>query len=655
MSFRLKTILGIALIELTVMAILIGINQFALGGSASTQLYERAEATARVFANAVSDAVIATDLATLDATVATAMETEDITYLRVRSPSGFVLSEAGDADALAMPFVRDPDFETATNDHHIDIDTQIVVQGTSYGTIEMAISTLKVENEIAHALRLNLLVAVLGMSLVAIFGYGLGTVLTRQLHLLQKGARAISDGDLDHHIDVRGRDELAETAVCFNDMAQTLSRGQKILKDQRNRLLEKKARVSDIVTCMTEISENSGTPEVPDTDRDDEIGDMARATVVFRDAMQKVEQARLEQQRLISAFDQVAEQVVIFGLDGKALFLNGAFREFNQPILQNLTCGFTHEEFLREGCDQGQFGVIEDKEAWLEAYAEAARDGAQEIHHAPDRILLTVETDVDGIGKVVSAKDVTDLRQSERQLVQASKMATLGEMATGIAHELNQPLGVIRMAASNCVKRIDRDKADFGQLKAKFERIGEQTERAARIIDQMRVFGRKAEGSNDPIDLTASLTNVAQLARTQLHTLDITLKIDLPDEQAFAMGEKILFEQVLLNLISNARDAIEEAGIEQGIISLKADYNQKDGHVITLSDNGSGIPEHVLDKLFEPFFTTKEPGKGTGLGLSISFGTIQDMGGCISATNTETGAQFQIFLPDAEVETALAS
>lgn len=98
MSFRLKTILGIALIELTVMAILIGINQFALGGSASTQLYERAEATARVFANAVSDAVIATDLATLDATVATAMETEDITYLRVRSPSGFVLSEAGDAE-----------------------------------------------------------------------------------------------------------------------------------------------------------------------------------------------------------------------------------------------------------------------------------------------------------------------------------------------------------------------------------------------------------------------------------------------------------------------------------------------------------------------------------------------------------------------------
>lgn len=335
--------------------------------------------------------------------------------------------------------------------------------------------------------------------------------------------------------------------------------------------------------------------------------------------------------------------------------MNGAFREFNQPILQNLNCGFTHEEFLREGCDQGQFGVIEEKEAWLEAYADAARDGAQEIHRAPDRILLTVETCVDGIGKVVSAKDVTELRQSERQLVQASKMATLGEMATGIAHELNQPLGVIRMAASNCVKRIDRDKADFGQLKAKFERIGEQTERAARIIDQMRVFGRKAEGSNDPIDLTASLTNVAQLARTQLHTLDITLKIDLPDEQAFAMGEKILFEQVLLNLISNARDAIEDAGIEQGIISLKADYNQGDGHVITLSDNGSGISVHVLDKLFEPFFTTKVPGKGTGLGLSISFGTIQEMGGCISATNTETGAQFQIFLPNAEVETVLAS
>lgn len=220
MSFRLKTILGIAMIELSVMAILIGINQFALGGSATTQLYERVEATSRVFANAVSDAVIATDLATLDATLDTAMTTEDIAYLRVRSATGFVLAQAGDPEALAQDFERDTSFETATSDHRIDIETPIVVDGTLYGSIEMAVSTLRVEHEIAQALKLNVLVAVIGMSLVAVFGYGLGTILTRQLHLLRRGAQAIADGDLEHRVQVQGRDELADTAVVSTTWPQ---------------------------------------------------------------------------------------------------------------------------------------------------------------------------------------------------------------------------------------------------------------------------------------------------------------------------------------------------------------------------------------------------------------------------------------------------
>ena len=273
-----------------------------------------------------------------------------------------------------------------------------------------------------------------------------------------------------------------------------------------------------------------------------------------------------------------------------------------------------------------------------------------EVHRSPDRTLLTQQTPVPGIGLVVSAKDVTDLRQSQRQLVQASKMATLGEMATGIAHELNQPLGVIRMAASNSLKRIDRGMAAFDQLRAKFERIEDQTERAAQIIDQMRVFGRKAEGTTAPIDLAASLHEVATLARTQLKTQNISLELWVPDAPAFILGEKVLFEQVVLNLISNARDAIEETGAEDGEILVAAEQGPDGTHVIRVSDSGGGIPPKVLDKLFEPFFTTKEPGKGTGLGLSISFGTIQDMGGEIHAENTQRGACFTISLPACVVD-----
>lgn len=655
MSFRMKTILGIAMIELTIMVVLIGINQFALGGSAATQLYERAEATARVFANAVSDAVISTDLATLDATIASAVTSEELTYLRVKSPSGIVLSQGGDEAALAVPFQRDADFDSARSDSLIDIDLPIAVDGIVFGSIELGLSTVSVETEIAQALTWNIIVAVLGMSLVAIFGYGLGTLLTRQLHWLRQGARSIATGNLDCQIRVHGRDELAETARCFNDMARILARDRNALQTRQNELLDKKARVEVLVGCLQNIAHRRDTVAVPDTERLDEIGDMARATVVFRDAMRTIERARLEQQRLISAFDQVDEQVAIFGVDGTVLFVNAAFRSFNNLILDALPDDFSLRMFLQEGLDQGAFPSVTDGESWIEDQLTREQGTPREIRRAPDRVLLTVQSTVDGIGTVLSAKDVTDLRQSENQLIQASKLATLGEMATGIAHELNQPLGVIRMASTNCVKRIDKGKADLEYLRGKLVRVGEQTERAAQIINHMRVFGRKAEGTSEPFDLRDSLLEMAALARTQLHTQDISLLVNMPEESATVVGEKVIFEQVLLNLVSNARDAIEASGAKEGKVSILAEFNTDEGHVVEIRDTGGGIPEDILDKLFEPFFTTKDPGKGTGLGLSISFGTIRDMSGSISATNEGPGACFRIVLPVAsEIENQAA-
>jgi len=649
-SFRLKTILGIAMIELTVMAVLIGINQFSLGGSATTQLYQRAETTVHVFANAVSDAVISTDLATLDATIATALSNGELTYLRIKNVNGVVLSEGGDAAALAAPFIRDADFDAARSDHLIDIDLPIAFGDTVYGYIELGLSTFSVEEEIAQALRWNVIVAILGMSLVAIFGYGLGTMLTRQLHWLRKGARTIAEGNLDCQIHVRGRDELADTARCFNDMAWTLARDRRVLQTQQDELLEKKARVEVLVGCLRDVADKCDNVQVPDTDRADEIGEMARATVVFRAAMEAIEHARVEQQRLISAFDQVDEQVAIFGTDDTILFVNAAFRAFNRSILEALPEDFTLRGFLEEGLDQGAFPAVENKQRWMKEQLTREQGTPREIRRAPDRILLTVQSQVDGIGTVLSAKDVTELRHSEHQLIQASKLATLGEMATGIAHELNQPLGVIRMASTNCVKRIDKGKADLEYLRGKLERVGEQTERAAQIINHMRVFGRKAEGISEPFDLRQSLEEMSALARTQLHTQDISLRLSLPDEPAIVLGEKVIFEQVLLNLVSNARDAIEGSGASQGKISITADFATDEGHVIEVRDTGGGVPEGLLDKLFEPFFTTKEPGKGTGLGLSISFGTIRDMAGVISVTNEGAGACFRIVLPDASLE-----
>ncbi len=657
MSFRLKTIIGIAIIELTVMAILIVINQFNLGGSASTQLYERAQATSRIFANMVSDAVISLDLATLDATIETAVATEDLIYLRARDTNDFVLSQGGAEEALATPFVSDASYQTGLSDHRIDVSADIIVEGVRYGSIEIGLSTQRVEAEIAQALQLNLIVAALGVSLVAVFGYGLGSILTRQLRSLSLGATAIADGNLSHQIEVQGRDELADTARCFNHMATTLATDRDTLLTQQNELLAKKARVEAIVACMSDIVARAEVTAVPDTERLDEIGEMARATVVFQQAMRRVEEARIEQQRLIMAFDQVAEQVAIFDMDGKILFLNTSFRAANQDVLSNLNEDFSYEMFLRKGVEMGVYpDAIQDAEAWISKRlcSKQGERAPEETRRHPDRILLSLQTQVPGIGVVVSASDITELRQSQAQLVQSSKMATLGEMATGIAHELNQPLGVIRMAAANSVKRIEKGRGDLDYLTEKLKRIGDQTARAAQIIDHMRIFGRKPDGQKHPIDLRDSLEDVCQLFRPQMRNLNIQLSLNVPEEAGFATGEKVLFEQMLLNLLSNSRDAIEAADIPEGHVSIHAEFDTAEGHVIWLQDNGGGIPEEILNRVFEPFFTTKPPGKGTGLGLSIGFGTIKDMSGSISAKNNEIGACFKITLPPSEAVLAEA-
>jgi len=191
MSFRLKTILGIAIIEFIVMAMLIVMNQFNFGGTASAQVFNRAENTARLFSTMVSDAVISTDLATLDSMVASTLTNDELIYLRVLGPGDTLMAKGGAEAALAQPFVEDPDFDAALGDHRIDVRHAIQIAGQDFGSVELGVSTAGVEADLARAVRWNAMGAGLGMLLVAGFGYLLGSILTRQLSTLRDGAMAL--------------------------------------------------------------------------------------------------------------------------------------------------------------------------------------------------------------------------------------------------------------------------------------------------------------------------------------------------------------------------------------------------------------------------------------------------------------------------------
>jgi len=650
MSFRLKTILGIAAIEFTVMLALILVNQLNFGGTASGQLYERAEATSRLFAAMVSDAVISLDLATIDVMVANTLKNDELIYLQIVDTGNTTLSEGGDTRALALPFVEDADFDAAMADHRIDIGAPILTGGHVFGQVRLGMATASVEEEIALAVRWNIIGGIVGMALVAVFGFLLGSVLTSQLSSLRDGALGLQAGDLDTRIPVRGHDELAQTARCFNDMADSLARDRAELLQRQAVLVERRESTDRVVECMNRISRGEKLVQIPHLERQDEIGDMARASAVFRETMRLNEEARHEQQRLLEAIDRVDEQVAIFDTDGRVLFANKSFRTFNAATLDTLPDRFAYDEYLRAGARNGDYPDAADPDAGdrVAAYRKASGpgDGPAEVARRGGYHLLVRETEIAGLGFVVTAADVTELRASAAQLIHASKLATLGEMAAGLAHELNQPLGVIRMGADNCMRRIAKGTADDAYLNAKLTRIADQTARAARIIDHMRIFGRKDSGEKERFSPVAAIEDAVNMMRAQLSGSGIALTCTLCDEEHEVLGSRTMFEQVIVNLLSNALDAVNGLDGVEGHILIEAQY--ADGIVVVIRDNGGGIPPAVLARLFEPFFTTKDPGRGTGLGLSIAHSVIGELNGTITAGNIDGGAQFTITVPVVE-------
>ena len=253
---------------------------------------------------------------------------------------------------------------------------------------------------------------------------------------------------------------------------------------------------------------------------------------------------------------------------------------------------------------------------------------------------------------LVTTSDITKRLEAEQQLIQASKMATLGEMATGVAHELNQPLSVIKTVSSFFIKKISCGEVIENEiLDTMLMKVDSNVDRAARIINHMRQFARKTDMALEKISINDVLVSAFEIFSQQLKVRGIAVIKDMHPELNKIYADPSRLEQVFINLLLNARDAIEEkmsavsrADLEE-CITLKT-YQDGDQVVAEVCDTGVGIPKHVAEKIFEPFFTTKEVGAGTGLGLSISYGIVKDCGGTIMALpNKDQGACFIVSFP----------
>jgi len=424
-------------------------------------------------------------------------------------------------------------------------------------------------------------------SIAGIIGFLIQRFVNRPVKSLVEGTKRVTEGDRESVISITSKDEMGILAESFNQMTQRLKVSEDELKASNEKYLS--------------LFENDPNP--------------------------------------------------IFVIDVES------FHILDTNIRAVETYGYSREEFL--GLSFLELCETEDAQRISSLAAKSCiffpnirhrkKDGSAlyvNIHSCPR---LHIGRDV----IIANIADITERIQVEAQLIQAGKMATLGEMSAGVAHELNQPLNSIRIGCEYFLKVFKRKQPVSEEV---FRRVANeliaQVERASSIINHLREFGRKSQGEElQYVDINVPIRGVFTVLGQQFKLRQIEVQLELQDDLPPVLGVENRLEQVFLNLIMNARDAIEERrqrdNVEAPAALLKIhSFRQDENVVVTVSDNGAGIPKSVRDRIFEPFFTTKEVGKGTGLGLSISYGIVRDCGGDIQVESAENvGTIFHLTFP----------
>jgi PAS domain S-box-containing protein len=337
-------------------------------------------------------------------------------------------------------------------------------------------------------------------------------------------------------------------------------------------------------------------------------------------------------------------------------FKIGRIADTRQPLLTN---DVTHDPNIsdpdwarREGmvAFAGYPLVVEDRAVGV--VAMFAR------HPLPDSVLNELQPLSDGMAQFIERKRAEEeinrllqeaqrreqaLRDKQTQLVQAAKLASIGELSSGIAHELNNPLNNIGLYVANVVDQLRVGDIDHGRVLRNLESTLQQVARAASIINHVRTFARGASSERQPISINHIVRSAVSLVHAQFRLTNVEVSVTLSCEEPMVLGNAIQLEQVFINVLTNARDAVEQAP-DKRIAIVGA---VRETHIdVMVTDTGSGIPTELQSRIFDPFFTTKEVGRGTGLGLSISYGIIKEHQGEIEV-QSEPGKQttFTIRLP----------
>lgn len=535
-------------------------------------------------------------------------------------------------------------------------------KGDVVGYLELAISKEKTWAVQRVNQQVIALVTVVSLSLSILAALISAGRITRPLREIRDKLVAFGRGDANARIDLsefgryKGRgDELTVVAESFNSMMDGVRRREAEKESYLGEIEKKSLEIAGANESLMAANEEleiayeetqSQTEELhaineelkllnEDLDRKNMELQRANRIITREEAELKLARNKL---RLI--YDSIRDYILLVGYDYSVLEANRHFLE-DAGLTEQSAAGRGVYEVL--GTAPPPNGTCPVRRS-IETRAPAEF----EMSTPEGRVLLWQSYPITGTdavepgSAVVYIRDVTEKRLLTQKLIQADKLSSLGELVSGVAHELNNPLTGIM-----CFSELLMEEGLGESAESKLRKINDASQRCKKIIENLLTFARWKRPEKKYDDLNRIIKEAAEFRAYQLGIENIELKLDLDPSVPFTMVDSNQLQQVLLNLINNARDAIRETG-QPGSIELTSRYTAGK-IVVSVADTGEGFSEEVAARIFDPFFTTKDVGKGTGLGLSISYGIINEHGGNIYASSRPmAGTTFIIELPVVE-------
>ncbi len=437
--------------------------------------------------------------------------------------------------------------------------------------------------------------------------------------------------------------------VPREDVAKALEDGHVFHSSSNQEVRQRSLRIRTVDGEIRHVEVRYRKPIGVESEATVQIGVMRDVTVRVR----MTQRLAAERNRLRAVVESSTAMIVLTDRDLRVQMANGEFwkgrglvasESIGRPLTELVPCGLDPAILARWRC-----GTLSAEQSKPVHYTSkyAAPDGRPRVLNVTARPIVGHDRTMQQV--IFLGVDDTERREAEQAMFDADRMATLGEMAATVAHELRQPLQVMTLACGSALEEVSDAAAqaipvDGAFVVQKLERINAQIGRADRIIGDLRIYARGAAGDAEvAFDPATAVQGAIDMTSAGARQARMKVSMVLGENLPSLNGHVGKLEQVLINLINNARDAGGH------IVDVSA-VSQLDGGrpmvCIGVADDGPGIPAHVLPRLFHSFVTTKPSGKGTGLGLRICRRIVEEMGGSISAANRpEGGARFEILLP----------